>query len=242
MNQIQVLLSHLSNAKIYRDSLTSVNIGAKSGWENAIGIKSDIQLLNRMNELTTIALSLHRSHMLDNEIERIDDDSGWIQEVINALSLNGNFATNIDQLHNHTLTILRTSARHWNDGYKVKSSLDEAKINELIAKLRDERNSILSDESLTTALKKILLKEIDKLLYSLNNYSVLGEEFVKDAVTDFYKEAFFNQDVQNYYNKEGTSLKEIIEAVSASITIGTYVAPMATLLLGITAQVITKIA
>lgn len=242
MNQIQVLLTHLSDAKTYRGTLTSANIPAKSGWEKITGIKSAIPLLNRMNELTTIALSLHNSHMLDNEIDKINEDSGWIHEVINSLSLNGNFIVNMDQLHNHTLTIIRTSARNWNEGYKVQSSLDDDKINELIGKLRDERNSILSDKNLTPSLKKILLKEIDKIIYSLKNYSILGEEFVKNAVTNFYSEAFFNKDVQKYYNKEGTSLKEVIEAVSASITIGTYAVPTATLLLGMAAEVITKIA
>lgn len=241
MNQIQVLLTHLNDAKTYRGSLTSANIAAKSGWEKVTGIKSAIPLLNRMRELTTIALELHNSHMLDNEIDKIDEDSGWIYEVINSLSLNGNFTANMDQLHNHTLTIIRTSARNWNDSYKVQSSLDEDKVNELIAKLRDERESILLDRNLTISLKKILLKEIDKILYSLKNYFILGEEFIKNAVTSFYSEAFFNKDVQQYYNKQGTSLKEVIEAVSASITIGTYAAPTATLLLGMAAEAITKI-
>jgi len=241
MNQIQVLLTHLNDAKTYRATLTSPNIPAQSGWQRITGIKSPIPLLNRMNELSTIALNLHKSHMLDNEIDKISDDSGWIHEVINALSLHGNFGSNMDQLHNHTLTIIRTSMRSWNEGYKIQSTLDQEKINELVAKLGDERNSILSDENLTTELKKLLLKEIDKIIYSLTNYSILGEEFVKNAVTDFYSEAFFNKDIQKYYNSEKTSLKEIIEAISTSITIGTFIAPMGPLLLGMATEVITKI-
>lgn len=241
MNQIQVLLTHLSDAKTYRGTLTNTNIAAKSGWERITGIKSPIPLLNRMNELSTIALSLHKNHMLDNEIDKISDESGWIHEVINALSLHGNFTSNMDQLHSHTLTIIRTSMRGWNEGYKIQSSLDQEKINELAAKLRVERNSILSDGNLTTELKKLLLKEIDKIIYSLTNYSILGEEVVKNAVTDFYSEAFFNKDIQKYYNSEKTSLKEIIEALSASITIGTFTSPLGPLLLGMATEAITKI-
>lgn len=239
MNQIEVLLTHLNNAKEYRKTTPS-NVPAKTGWEKVTGIKGYIPLLNRMNELTNIALKLDNDFKLENEIDGVDHDSNWVSEVINGLGLHGNFVSNIDQIHGHTLTILRKSVRSWNQGYTVQSKLDEAKINELLTKLLDERKLILLDDNLTYDLRKILIKEIDKLLYSLKNISILGEEFLKEAVTDFYSEAFFNKDVQQFY-QDRPSFKDVVDAISAGITIGPFTAQAGTLLLGVATEVISKI-
>lgn len=241
MNQIQVLLNHLNEAKEYRKSISSnINIPAQKGWEKITGLKTTIPLLNRMNELTSIALRLDSDFRLENEIDGEDHDSNWVSEVINGLSLHGNFTTNIDQIHNHTITILRRSVRNWNHGYTVQSKLDEEKIEEFLKKLKEERKIIILDDDLTYDLKKILLKEIDKLIYSLENFSILGEDFLKDAVTDFYSEAFFNKDVQQFY-QDRPSFKDVVDAISAGITIGPFAAQAGTLLLGVATEVISKI-
>lgn len=239
MNEIEVLLTQLNNAKAYR--LTSPgNISAQTAWEKVTGIKNYILLLKRINYLTSIALRLDDDFKLENEIDGDDHESDWLREIINGLSLHGNFSANIDQIHSHTFTIIRKSVRTWNQGYKVQSNLDEEKIDDLLLKLKAERNEILCDEELTYDLKKILLKEIDKLIFSLENFSILGEEFLKDSITEFYSEAFFNKDIQQFYQTR-TSFKDIIDAVSASITIGTFTAPAGALLLGVANEVITKI-
>ncbi|ENV73553.1 hypothetical protein F946_01065 [Acinetobacter johnsonii ANC 3681] len=239
MNQIDVLLTNLNIAKEYR--LTSPgNISAQAGWAKVTGIKENIPLLRRMNELTNIALKLDADFKLENEIDGEEHESDWVSEVISGLSLYGSFVSNIDQIHNHTFTIIRKSVRNWNHGYTVQSKLDEAKIKEFLSTLIEERNSILFDDTLTYELKKILLKEIDKLIYSLENFSIMGEEFLKEAVTDFYSEAFFNKDVQQFY-RDRPSFKDVIDAISACITIGPFAAQTGILLLGLASDVVTKI-
>ena len=71
-------------------------------------------------------------------------------------------------------------------------------------------------------------------------FSIMGEEFLKEAVTDFYSEAFFNKDVQQFY-RDRPSFKDVIDAISACITIGPFAAQTGILLLGLASDVVTKI-
>lgn len=223
MNQIQVLLNHLIQIKNYRDE--SSNISAMTAWRMVTGIEDNIVLHARMNELVRIALKLYSHLMIENEIDGSDADEDWIHEVLQGLSLQGNLHTNIDSIHKHTLTIIKSNVRNWNHGYTVHSSLDEDKIIELISKLQDERELIFENNKLSHDLKRVLITEIDKLIYCLENYQTLGEEFTKEVITDFYSEAFFNKDIQEYY-KKNQSFKEIIDQISTAITISTFTTPV----------------
>lgn len=243
MNQLQVLLDHLNSAKNFRNTAPA-NLGASQAWRDITGESSQLLLFSKMNNLTNIALKLHRNFILESEIEgeSIDEDShDWIYEVIRSLSLSGNFCANTDQLHKHTLTIIKTNIRNWNHGYTIQSKLDQKKITELLDNLSNERVKILIDEELSYDLKRILLSQIDKLMYSLESFEVMGEEFLKEAVNDFYSEAFFNKDVQNYY-KTTPSFKDVIDAVSASVTIAGATAPAVSFILGMANEAISKIA
>ena len=223
MNQIQVLLNHLIHIKNYRDE--SSNISAMTAWRMVTGIEDNIVLHARMNELVRIALKLYSHLMIENEIDGSDADEDWIHEVLQGLSLQGNLHANIDSIHKHTLTIIKSNVRNWNHGYTVHSSLDEDKIIELISKLQDERELIFESNKLSHDLKRVLITEIDKLIYCLENYQTLGEEFTKEVITDFYSEAFFNKDIQEYY-KKNQSFKEIIDQISTAITISTFTTPV----------------
>jgi len=223
VNQIQVLLNHLIHIKNYRDE--SSNISAMTAWRMVTGIEDNIVLHARMNELVRIALKLYSHLMIENEIDGSDADEDWIHEVLQGLSLQGNLHANIDSIHKHTLTIIKSNVRNWNHGYTVHSSLDEDKIIELISKLQDERELIFENNKLSHDLKRVLITEIDKLIYCLENYQTLGEEFTKEVITDFYSEAFFNKDIQEYY-KKNQSFKEIIDQISTAITISTFTTPV----------------
>lgn len=227
MNQIQVLLNHLLEAKSYRDQVS--NITAHTGWTKVTGLNDMIHLHQRMNQLIGITLNLHTQLTIENELDGVNHASQheWIKEIFKGLSLEGNFSTNIDAIHKYTLDIIRSNVRNWNHGYTVHSSLDEEKILELIEKLQRERILILENKKLSHDLKRVLISEIDKLIYCLENYNSLGEEFTKEAITDFYSEAFFNKDIKEYYQKT-PGFKEAIDQVSAAITIGTFSAPIFT--------------
>jgi len=223
VNQVKVLLNHLISIKDFRDE--SKNISAQAAWGEVTEIDDIILLHTRMNELEGIALKLHSQLMVENEIEGNDPDEDWIREILQGLSLKGDLHTNIDSIHKHTYNLLKAQVRNWNHGYSVHSTLDVNKINELLSKLRDERESIFEDKTLSNDLKRVLILEIDKLIYCLENYQTLGEEFTKEAITDFYSEAFFNKDIKEYYQKTPT-FKDAIDQVCAAITIGTFTSPV----------------
>lgn len=190
-----------------------------------MGVKG-ILVDERINELTNITLKLYKQCYAEAElVGEVDDfDATWILEILTALSLQGNFVENVSEIHIHTYSILRTSIRNWNHGYSIQSTLDQEKIEELTDKLKEERTKILFDDCLSFDLKRILLIEIDRLINSLENFGLLGEENVKNIVTDFYASAFFNKDIQNYY-QNNSSFKEVINDLSATITIGSFAAP-----------------
>lgn len=239
VNQIRVLLNQLISAKKIRDEQT--NLSAKSGWNQATGLDS-IDLYQRMNELTAITLKLHNQLKLENELdgENLDSNNDWTQEVLKGLSLEGNFSTNIDGIHKYTLKIIQSNIQNWNHGYKVQSSLDEEKISELINKLKSEKDTIFSNNEISRDLKRVLIREIDKLIYCLENFNILGEEFAKEAITDFYSHAFFNKDIETYYQKSPT-FKDVIDQLSAAITIGTFTTPAISAFLEVTQKTISHI-
>lgn len=225
VNQLQVLLNHLLEAKSYRDQIS--NISAYTGWSEITGLDSRILLCERMNQLISITLSLHKQILIESELnnDMYKPDEDWVNEILKGLSIDGVFATNIDGIHKHTLSIVRSNIRNWNHGYTVRSTLDSHKILALLNQLEEERNNILNDTEISFDLRRVLIIEIDKLVFCLKNYEVLGEEYTKEAITDFYSEAFFNKDIKEYYQKTPT-FKDAIDQVCAAITIGTFTSPV----------------
>ncbi len=234
VNQLQVLLNHLSDAKLYRDQISVSNISAYSGWSEITGLTNRILLCERMNQLVGITLTLHKQIIveseLNNDMHKPDED--WVDEILKGLSIDGVFATNIDRIHKHTLAIVRSNIRNWNHGYTIRSTLDSNKILALLNQLKEERDKILSDTEISFDLKRVLIIEIDKLILCLKNYEVLGEEYTKEAITDFYSEAFFNKDIKEYYQKTPT-FKEAIDQMCAAITLGTFTSPVFSSLLDV---------
>lgn len=223
VNQIRVLLNHLMSAKEIRDNHASLS--AKSGWVQATGLDG-IELHQRINELVSITINLHSHLKLENEIDDgiSDSDKDWILEVLKGLSLEGNFSNNIDGIHKYTLKIIQSNIKNWNHGYTIQSSLDHEKIFELISKLQSEKDDILQNKNISRDLKRVLISEIDRLMYCLKNFEILGNEFAKEAITTFYSHAFFNKDIENYY-QSSPSFKDVIDQLSAAITIGTFTTP-----------------
>ncbi|MCX0334773.1 hypothetical protein [Acinetobacter radioresistens] len=230
MNQVQVLLNHLTLIKDFRDK--SRNITASAAWAEVTEIGDVILLHARMNELESIALKLYSQLIVENEIYGNDPNEDWIREILQGLSLKGDLHTNIDSIHKHTYTLLKSHVRNWNHGYTVHSTLDDNKINQLLSKLKDERESIFVDKTISNDLKRVLIIEIDKLIYSLENYQTLGEDLTKEAITKFYSEAIFNKDIQKYYHKS-SNFKEVIDQVCAAITLGTFTSPVFSSLLDV---------
>lgn len=226
MNKLNVLHSYLKKAVEHRDLLKSrgQTSDALKGWHVITGIESKIDLYQRLNELQNIAFDLNNKMKIRASLDG-DDDDDWLYEIVVSLSPYGIFEKNLDNLHKHTLTIVKSNIRNWDGGYTIHSTLDEEKIKDFIENLQAEKQMIIDDLGISYNLKSILLEQIEKLIYSLQNFSVFGEEYVKDAATSFYTEAFFNKDIQEYY-KGSPNLKETVEGICASINIANFVTPI----------------
>lgn len=226
MNQIKVLYNYLSlGLNLARNT---PGLQSASGWKQILKIKSDLELQKMIVQLKSTTLELNDSLISEYLIEHGDLEgfkNEWILAVLDTLDLKGSMAQNFNKFDDNTLAIVYAHIKGWNHGYSVKSKMDEEKVLDLISKLEAEKLNILDDEFITDDLKRVLIIQIEKLIFALRNFETLGNDQVKAAVTEFYAEAFFNNDVTEYY-KGHPSFKEVIDAISASITIATFATPL----------------
>jgi hypothetical protein len=236
MNQISVLYNHLKKARNY--AINTAGMKANEAWKRVAEKDNFIELSKVINELENITLNLYYTLKVEHEVEyglEIPYENTWVPEVLKVLSLENTIGHNFSTFHGHTLDIIHAHIRNWNHGYSVRSKLDEQKITELVEKFSAIRNEIFLDINISEDLKRVLIVEIDKILYALNNYGAMGEELVKNAVNSFYSNAFFNQDITSYYQTH-PSFKEAIDALSASITIATFSTPLIDMMVNTTTK------
>lgn len=228
MNQIKALYDYLNlGLNLARNT---PGVQSSSGWKQILRIDSDsdLELEKMMLQLKSTTLELYDSLKTEYLIDHgnlVGFRNDWIFTVLKTLDLQGSLGQNFNNFNDNTLALVYAHIKGWNHGYSVKSKMDEEKVLELISKLENEKQKILDDQTITDDLKRVLIIQIEKLIFALRNFETLGNDQVKSAVTEFYANAFFNNDVTEYY-KGHPSFKEVIDAISASITIATFSTPL----------------
>lgn len=217
MNQVLYLVEELREVK--QLSIQTGNVESMKGWKKHLGNSNDLVVRQHVNVLENISLSLFESLKIEAEINGHEIyDQTWIQETLRALSLQGMFPSNLSLISNQTLEYLRMTARTWQHGFEVKSSLDEEKVSHLVTLLEEQRSEIIKDEKLSFDLKRILVIELDKLIWALKKYSQVGD-VLQRALKDFYGEVLLNPEVQNtFFNR--SKLKDLVSQLSSYVTIG----------------------
>ncbi|BAP35423.1 hypothetical protein [Acinetobacter guillouiae] len=218
MNQVFYLVEELRKVKQLSEQLGGVE--SIVGWKKHLDSNNNLVVRQHVNVLENISLSLYESLRVEAEINGHEIyDQTWIQEVLDALSLKGMFPSNVSKVSNQTLEYLRMTARTWQLGFEVKSSLDEVKVSHLITALEEERAEIIKDDKLSFDLKRILVIELDRLIWALKKYSKVGD-VLQGALKDIYGEILLNPDVQNEFIGR-SKLKDTITEISSYVTIGT---------------------
>ncbi|RZG48992.1 hypothetical protein [Acinetobacter wuhouensis] len=218
MNQVFYLVEELRKVKQLSTQLGGVE--SIVGWKKHLNNNNDLLVRQHVNVLENISLSLYESLKIEAEINGHNIyDQTWIHQTLGALSLQGMFQSNLSQISNQTLEYLRMTARAWQHGFEVKSALDEEKVSHLVTVLEEERAEIIKDDKLSFDLKRILVIELDKLIWALKKYSQVGD-VLQGALKDFYGEVLLNSEVQKVFS-DRPNLKDKVAEISSYVTIGT---------------------
>ncbi|WP_173911607.1 hypothetical protein [Acinetobacter sp. Marseille-Q1618] len=218
MNQISFLVNEIIKVKEFSRSIGGC--GPLTGWKNFLKAEDDFFVRYHVNNLQNIVLALHESLRIEAEInEQQLLDQSWIIQTLDALNLYGEFRENLSRVTPQSLEYLRMSARTWQHGFEVRSVLDEEKVSRLVTLLEEERAVIIQDDNLSFDLKRVLVTELDKLIWALKKYSKVGD-VLQSALKNIYGEVLLNPEVQNEFLKR-SKLKDTIAEISSYITIGT---------------------
>ncbi|MFC6052342.1 hypothetical protein A6M14_12250 [Acinetobacter sp. Ac_877] len=218
MNQILYLFNELKEVKLLSTQLGE-HASASTGWKKYLNTNNHLIVRQHLNILESISLTLFESLKIEAEINDHEIyDSTWIEQVLEALHFNGVFKRNLSQISNQTLEYLRMTARTWQHGFEVKSSLDEEKVSHLITALEEQRAEIIRDNKISLDLKRILVIELDKLIWALKKYSQVGD-IIQGALKNIYAEILLNPEVQNEFFKR-SKLKNTVSEISSYLTIG----------------------
>ncbi len=194
------------------------SINCKSGWAQLLGVDSESpELFTRMGKV----MQLPADAMTALEIEHADElpmARHW-QTQINRAFARQNFRENwssfIGNVDEHSLNYLRTHAKLINDGKQLKplqlDTLDNAR-----TQLAELIQTVLKDEGLDPTVRLELIRNLRRLVSSLEEYKVTGSTAVFESISVLYGHGMFNPEYRAAV-KPDTSIGKTLGGVVAGL-------------------------
>lgn len=147
----------------------------------------------------------------------------WVTQVNRAFAsqnLLANWDSFINQIDTHSINYLRATS----DFLETKSNtkmIPGEKLAELRLQFENISNELLADQSISSELRKYLIRNVRKLMTSIDEYDLTGALPVLDSIDATIGHVLLDKEYKNFLKDTelGTRLMEILSAAAGVVTV-----------------------
>lgn len=197
----------------------------RDAWNKILGTQSPPQMLSRLGKVMELP-QLTIQQLQEHFPHHVQTWTYWSQQVNSAFiqqNIGGNWNSFITLIDVHTINYLQMSSDLLQSKATTKLILGDE-----IAPIREKLDSILRDlpnAEIPDEIKKMLLRQIQLLIASIDEYRITGALPILDEVFATIGHTSLHKEGKSFlYDHElGQRVLDVLNAISAVVTIATGV-------------------